>query len=56
MDYKPWYVYYFGSKGAEKCSCFEDNEQQARFFASQVNGRLKHGYTWVDEEERHGRN
>lgn len=56
MGYKPWYVYYFDKTGVRRCSCFEDDEQQARFFASQVNGSLMHGHTWVDEEKGHGSN
>lgn len=50
MAYKPWYVYFF-SNGVQKCICFEDDEQQARFFASQVNGRLMHGHIFEDQEK-----
>lgn len=40
MDMIKWYVDYIDRHGAKCCSCFEDEEQQARHFASLVNGKL----------------
>ena len=35
-----WFVYYTGRHGVKRCSCFEDDEQQAKHFASLVEGRV----------------
>lgn len=40
MDMIKWFVYFIGQGGAYRCHCFEDDEQQARHFASLVNGKL----------------
>lgn len=35
-----WYVYFTDYRGIYRCHCFEDDEQQARHFASLVNGEV----------------
>ena len=40
MDMIKWFVYYIDHHGVRRCSCFEEEEQQARHFASLVNGKL----------------
>ena len=36
---KKYYVYFF-KNGREVCECFENEEEQARHFATLVNGRF----------------
>ncbi len=36
-----WFVYFIGRNGVKRCHCFENDEQQARHFASLVNGRVE---------------
>ena len=38
-----WYVYFL-KNGKTVCHCFEQDEKQARHFASLVNGRIEHEY------------
>lgn len=40
MDMIKWRVHFIDRKGVSRCSCFEDDEQQARHFASLVNGEI----------------
>lgn len=37
---KKWFVYFLGRHGEKLCHCFEDDERQARHFASLVNGEV----------------
>ena len=41
MDLIKWYVYFTGRGGLWRCHCFEDDEKQARHFASLVNGQVE---------------
>lgn len=36
-----WYVYFVNRFGRKDIHCFEDNEEEARHFASLVNGIVK---------------
>lgn len=39
-----WYVYYTNLFGKRTCECFENDESQAKHFASLVNGEVKYCY------------
>lgn len=40
-----WYVNFISIwTGEQICRCFEENEEEARFFATQVNGKVYYGY------------
>lgn len=39
-----YYVYFIDGHGIERCNCFEEDEEQAKHFASLVNGRIYYGY------------
>lgn len=39
-----WYVYFTNRYGRKVCHCFENDEPQARHFASLVNGDVRYCY------------
>ena len=39
-----YYVYFIDEHRIERCNCFEENKEEAKHFASLVNGRVHYGY------------